>query len=201
MLKGSKDGILIDIQDIKKDLKDIEEKLRNKEFFGENKDFLIKEKDKIYYKDLLSLINKYGHNLILIKEIEQDMKKINIKNIKELDINIQNIKSKIIKKTLRSGQKIDFDGDVVVVGDVNPGSEVLATGDIFIFGKARGLIHAGKNGDKSKIIIALSMEVTQIRIANIYAKGSKDNKPQERIAEKAYLDKDNTLIIEEYKIL
>jgi len=71
-----------------------------------------------------------------------------------------------INKTLRSGTRIEFAGHVVVVGDVNPGAEIIATGNVIVWGRVRGMIHAGSKGDTSAFICALDLSPTQLRIAN-----------------------------------
>jgi len=68
---------------------------------------------------------------------------------------------------LRSGQSIRFSGSVVVIGDVNPGSEIVAEGHIIVLGALKGLVHAGCNGDESCFVTGLSFAPTQLRIANI----------------------------------
>ena len=69
-----------------------------------------------------------------------------------------------LPKTIRSGQRIECQGDVVVVGDVNPGAEIIATGNIAVFGKLRGLAHAGATGRQDVIIVANYLVPQQIRI-------------------------------------
>jgi len=71
-----------------------------------------------------------------------------------------------IRKTLRSGMRVVSDGHVVVFGDVNPGAEIIAAGSIIIWGKLRGVVHAGVRGDETATVCALEMEPTQMRIAN-----------------------------------
>lgn len=71
----------------------------------------------------------------------------------------------LFRRTLRSGRTIHSDGHVVVFGDVNPGAKVIAGGDIVIWGKLRGTVHAGANGDESAIVCALDMNPSQLRIA------------------------------------
>jgi septum site-determining protein MinC len=71
-----------------------------------------------------------------------------------------------LSKTLRSGTRIEFPGHVVVFGDVNPGAEIVAEGNVLIWGRVRGMIHAGSNGDKSAYICALDLSPTQLRIAD-----------------------------------
>ena len=70
-----------------------------------------------------------------------------------------------ISKTLRSGTRIEFPGHVVVVGDVNPGAEIVAEGNVIVWGRVRGMIHAGAKGDTSAYICALDLSATQVRIA------------------------------------
>jgi len=68
---------------------------------------------------------------------------------------------------LRSGQSIRYSGSVVVIGDVNPGSEIVAEGHIIVLGALKGLVHAGCTGDESCFVTGLVFAPTQLRIANI----------------------------------
>lgn len=69
----------------------------------------------------------------------------------------------LLRKTLRSGQKVIFGGNVVVMGDVNPGAEIEAEGDVVVLGTLRGLAHAGCSG-KDAQVMALVMQPTQLRV-------------------------------------
>ena len=69
----------------------------------------------------------------------------------------------LYKGTLRSGQRITYNGNVVVVGDVNPGAEIRAAGDIIVMGTLRGLAHAGVGGATDVAIVAFKLDPTQIR--------------------------------------
>lgn len=71
----------------------------------------------------------------------------------------------LVQRTLRSGQKISFDGNVVILGDVNPGAEVIATGDVIVMGSLRGLVHAGATGNHNSVVVAFKLQPTQLRIA------------------------------------
>lgn len=75
-----------------------------------------------------------------------------------------------LRQTVRSGQSIRHDGTIVLCGDVNPGAEVIATGDIVVFGTLRGVAHAGAAGDEECQIIAINLRPTQIRIAGYIAR-------------------------------
>jgi len=72
----------------------------------------------------------------------------------------------ILKETLRSGRSIYHEGHVVIIGDVNPGAEIVASGDVIVWGRLRGLVHAGALGDETAVICALELSPTQLRIAD-----------------------------------
>jgi septum site-determining protein MinC len=79
------------------------------------------------------------------------------------------------KRTLRSGQKIRHPGHVIVIGDVNPGAEIVAGGHVLVWGSLRGTVHAGATGDEEALVCALDMSPTQLRIA-----GHITRSPEER---------------------
>lgn len=68
--------------------------------------------------------------------------------------------------TLRGGQKIEHDGDVIVAGHANTGSEIMAAGHVVVLGWLKGLVHAGCNGDNNMSVAARSLEAGQVRIGN-----------------------------------
>jgi len=70
-----------------------------------------------------------------------------------------------LKHTLRSGQSIQYPGHVAVIGDVNPGAEIVAGGNIVVWGTVRGVAHAGAFGDEESVICALDLRPSQLRIA------------------------------------
>src|SRR5699024_10424628 len=73
---------------------------------------------------------------------------------------------KAFNRVVRSGQVLRVEGDLLLIGDVNPGGKVVATGDIYIMGNLRGIAHAGINGNRKAIIAASYMKPTQLRIAD-----------------------------------
>lgn len=72
----------------------------------------------------------------------------------------------LLNRTLRSGTRIEFSGHVVVLGDVNPGAEIIAEGNVIVWGRLRGMVHAGAKGNRSAVICALDLSPTQLRIAD-----------------------------------
>ncbi|HWG85654.1 MAG TPA: septum site-determining protein MinC, partial [Deinococcales bacterium] len=79
-------------------------------------------------------------------------------------------RAEIILRTLRSGTRREVPGSVIVVGDVNPGVELIAGGDIVVVGNLRGLAHAGASGQEDAIIWAHRIAAPQVRIANAVAR-------------------------------
>lgn len=80
---------------------------------------------------------------------------------------IEKLETKFVKGSMRSGQKEEFQGNIVIIGDVNFGAEVIAGGSIVVVGTLRGLAHAGANGNKKAIITANTIGAIQVRIANL----------------------------------
>jgi len=70
-----------------------------------------------------------------------------------------------LSRTLRSGTRIEFAGHVVVLGDVNPGAEIVAEGNVVVWGRLRGMVHAGSKGNPAAVICALDLSPTLLRIA------------------------------------
>ncbi len=75
--------------------------------------------------------------------------------------------SLFVERTLRSGQSVQFDGHVIILGDVNPGAEVVASGNIVVLGALRGVAHAGASGDRERTVSAYQLAPTQLRIADL----------------------------------
>ncbi|OGO64514.1 MAG: septum site-determining protein MinC [Chloroflexi bacterium RBG_19FT_COMBO_55_16] len=71
----------------------------------------------------------------------------------------------LVRRTLRSGFSLQHRGHVIVIGDVNPGSEIVAGGDVVVWGRLRGMVHAGAQGEEAAVVCALDLSPTQLRIA------------------------------------
>lgn len=100
----------------------------------------------------------------------------------------------VIRRTLRSGRTVHSVGHVVVLGDVNPGAEIVAAGDIIVWGRVRGNVHAGASGDEGAIVCALDMVPTQLRIAGLLVTSPDDKrrKPRPEVA----LIRDGQIVVE-----
>ncbi len=127
-------------------------------------------------------------------ELILEKNKIYSENIIEPIRNNQNCsKAYFHQGTLRSGELLDINNDLIVLGDVNPGAIIKATGNIMIWGRLLGTAHAGKKGDASKKIGALQLRPVQLRIADKIARG-----PEEQaiagFAEEARIESETIII-------
>ena len=100
----------------------------------------------------------------------------------------------MIARTLRSGQRIDVEGDLVLMGDANPGSILTATGNIVVVGALRGTAHAGINGDDGASVSAYRLQPLQLRIADVIAR-SPDREEQDGKREIARLNEQHEISI------
>jgi len=96
--------------------------------------------------------------------------------------------------TLRSGDHLQCDGDVLIYGDVNPGARVSAGGDVMVWGRLRGIAHAGCHGSTKAKIVALHLRPVQLRISDAVARGPEDQ-PLDGLTEQARLDQ-GVIVIE-----
>ncbi|WP_149453948.1 septum site-determining protein MinC [Pasteuria penetrans] len=81
---------------------------------------------------------------------------------------------RLLSGTIRSGQVLDYRGDVLFLGDINPGGAIHCSGSIYVIGSLRGIAHAGNRGDTKSIIVASSFLPTQLRIAGILSRPPED---------------------------
>lgn len=129
-------------------------------------------------------------------EIEFDMpKSLGLSSIKRaFDKEIAMSETKFHRGSLRSGQKMETEGSLVILGDVNSGAEVMASDNIVVLGALRGLAHAGAKGNKQAIIAAGLFDSVQVRIANIVKEINRDEEPMHK---QAYLSViDDKIVIE-----
>jgi septum site-determining protein MinC len=108
-------------------------------------------------------------------------------------------KALFIRRTIRSGQMVRYPGHITVIGDVNPGAEVVASGDIMIWGKLRGTVHAGAQGDDSAIVCSLFLAPTQLRIGNHIARSPEGEERDLTIPEIARVD-EKEIVVEPWNL-
>ena len=146
---------------------------------------VLKEKEK---DEIKKLISKSIDVKITFGETSELLGLHAIKKTYESEIDTSD--TKFIRGSLRSGQKEEFTGSIVVLGDLNYGAEVIAGENIIVTGTLRGLAHAGANGNKKAIISANSIDCIQVRIANVVKEIDNTDIKLPFI----YLDEDNIVI-------
>lgn len=147
------------IQPTEEDLKKLNSK---SDLFGENVHDLA-------FQELAQeegILNKENLNAYAAMDDDEipDMK------LKDDEEDIEKLPTLYLNQTLRSGQTVTSDGNIVVIGDANPGSEIIARGDVTVWGVLGGIAHAGSKGNAKACIRALKLNAIQLRIANFYAR-------------------------------
>ncbi len=173
--------------------------------FPKDKDFdrSIKELEKklssAFFKGSLAIIE---HDETLSQEekekIEKLLKKHNTGILAYRQSSSNSFKEKkslkIINKTVRSGQRIEYDGDVLIIGDVNPDAYVIASGNIIVMGTLRGIVHAGANGDETAVVMALKLKPQQLRIASYITRSPDEPAGEPEYPEKAFVENQQIFI-------
>ena len=147
---------------------------------------------------------RVGNNEKNIEDIKnignkkEDLKaELGLHGIKEtFNKEINTSKTKFHKGSLRSGQKLEFEGSLVIIGDVNSGAEVIAEENIVVLGALRGLAHSGAKGNKNAFIAAEKVLSPQIRIADKIAELERKNFDKENIKTFAFLNEKEEIVIE-----
>lgn len=117
-------------------------------------------------------------------DVDFDMpKELGLSNIKKTFIQeVSNSETKFHRGSIRSGQRMEEEGSIVILGDVNSGAEIIAADNIVILGTLRGLAHAGAKGNRKAIIAAGKLDTVQLRIANVVKEINRDEEPMHREA-------------------
>ena len=175
-------------------LEDLTKKMKELKKMYKNEDTPIYVSGKVLKNKEIEEIQKKIKSEINV-EIEFDSPKVlglhGIKKAFEQEINSS--ETKFYRGSLRSGKKIEYEGSIVIIGDVNGGAEVISGENIVVLGNLRGLAHAGAKGNKSAIIAAEAMDTAQIRIANIVKELEKEETERRHVY--IYV-KENEIIIE-----
>ena len=144
-------------------------------------------------EELLQIIRKHATmDITFVKTENNEVKELSDLLAKEMSP--RNL-TKFHKGSLRNGQKIEFEGSVVVVGDVNPGAEIKAGGNIIVLGQLKGMVHAGCKGDTDAFVTAIFMAPIQLRIADIITRFPEENKKGPKPPEYAFVQKGQIFVM------
>ncbi|WP_066194426.1 MULTISPECIES: septum site-determining protein MinC [Gracilibacillus] len=174
-IKGTRDGLTLFLDDQcawHEILRELEEILSTKHITEDEPVVTVKVELGNRYitqeqeQSLTELIRKYNKLEVgqVVSNVMLRQKALEWKD--ETDIHLHN-------KIIRSGQVLQVTGDLLLIGDVNPGGRVIATGNIFIMGNLKGVAHAGYQGNREAIIAAAHMAPSQLRIAELISRADK----------------------------
>ena len=150
-------------------IEELESKIPKLKDFYQSSRIPIRVTGKLFSENEIETIKR-----IIQDEIEVEVKFDDVSDLlglhaikKTFQTNTEVSETKYIQNSVRSGQREEYSGSLVIIGDVNAGGEVIAGGNVTITGALRGVAHAGANGNMLAIIAANSIDVTQIRIGNL----------------------------------
>ena len=165
-----KDSIVLKIKEdatTNEILSELQEKLPDLKDFYKDEKTPIMVTGKILKRFEIDSIQKLIQNVIKVKVDFDSPKTLGLHGIKRtFRKDIQISETKFYKGSIRSGQKMEFEGSIVIIGDVNDGAEVIAEDNIAVLGNLRGMAHAGAKGNEKAIIAASIINSPQIRIAS-----------------------------------
>lgn len=198
IFKGNKDGVTVYLngesyENVKKTIIDKIES--GKDFFTGCRLSIVDEYGKLPTEDLFELEKtlKETYNITtVISHIKAEQEKT-----EKVFSGIHEGRAKFVRNTVRSGQRINYNGNVIVMGDVNSGAEIIAAGNIVVLGVLRGIANAGSNGNRHAIIAASVLQPALLKIADVIARSPDDNFEKPLLPEIASI-KDGLITVEPY---
>ncbi len=199
--KGTKDGFIIVVNneaDFHNAKENLIEKINSNLFFFKGSQF-----SDIYATNLSDdeknklinfLVTKF--NIKFLKKEKTILKDIS-KECSYTNINFEKT-TKFIKNTIRSGAFVEYEGNIVVLGDVNPGAQLIATGNIVVMGALRGIAHAGSKGDDLAFVSAIKLNPIQLRISSVIAISPEDENLSANILPQIAFVHEGHIVIENY---
>lgn len=196
-IKGTKEGLIFYLDDdcsFHEIYGELEQTLASAAAYSENEEQAVSVILKVGYRyvkpnqkqQLKELIEKDGRFLVARYDADVVGKAEAEKWFDESEV-------KAVTQIVRSGQVVEVTGDLLLIGDVNPGGQVKATGNIFVLGNLHGIAHAGTHGNEQAIIAASYMHPTQLRISQ-YISRAPDYEAEGVYMECGYFDQENNKI-------
>jgi septum site-determining protein MinC len=205
LIKGNKDGINTTIymnkfacfEDM---LKMLIKKLSKGKHFYKGTTLILKIDLKLINKKELeilkeALLTEIELKDIVLEDIEKEIQQVNEKETRIFS-GVYEGKTKFIRKTVRGGQCISYQGNIVIIGDINSGAEIYAAGNVIVLGFIKGKVSAGTNGNSKAVIAAFLLQPEILTIASLIAM-SPDDVEKPSYPELAKI-KDGSIIVEPY---
>lgn len=203
VLKGNKYGIVVMLD---KDIPFSELKELVAAKFRESSKFFGKESMGVSFEgrvlsdseacEMLHIINENSElNIVCIIDNKKETEEYFKRGVEAKLAGMNTGSGQFYRGTLRSGQVLESDTSVIILGDVNPGAKIISAGNIVVLGALKGTVFAGANGDESSFVVALEMNPVQVRIGDIIARSADKPKKQANPETKiAYVDGENIYI-------
>ncbi|HZK32909.1 MAG TPA: septum site-determining protein MinC [Tissierellaceae bacterium] len=202
--KGVNEGVFVNIQgdDMEAIKEEVNRKMETSLSFYRGTNIIGIRSEKLPYKDMLEIkfMLKYKYDLSISEDIDFEIKPKDLKPEESMEGIFEGIDSgmtKFVNGTIRSGQVEIYTGNIVIIGDVNPGGLIQAKGNIIVLGSIRGLAHAGIGGNRKAIVAAYNLQPTQLRIADIIVRPPDEGAESYKLPEIAKI-KNGKVIIEPY---
>ncbi|PLT32402.1 septum site-determining protein MinC [Bacillus sp. V5-8f] len=204
MIKGTKDGLTLHLDDscsFFELLNELDTKLSANYRFQENDPLIavkvhtgnryLSEEQKEKIRDVIRQKKK-----LVVDEIHS-----NVVTKEEARQWIEENQMATVAKMVRSGQVLEVPGDLLLIGDVNPGGTVIAGGNIYVMGILKGIAHAGTGGNEESIIAASVMKPAQLRICGIVSRAPDGYAEEGHDMECAYIDDNGHVVIDKLQVL
>lgn len=195
MLKGNKSGIRIILDDklsFEELLEKVIEKFQNSaDFLGDNQVVVAFGGRELSEHEEAVLLNTIQENskLQIVVVIDEDAEREALyeRSLQEKLMAMNSNSGQFFKGNLRSGQVMEFETSIVILGDVNVGAQVVSTGNVIVLGKLYGTVYAGASGKEDAFIVATKMNPIQIRISDVIARTPDEKETPSEVPQIAYL--------------
>lgn len=218
-IKGTKDGLVIALGDgpLEEVLEELEKRLTSKASFFLGGRVALRAGDRVLSTDQLRAIGatmeQAGVTLWAIESaqpethvaarelgLETSMQGVAVESSvpsAQSQVSREELPGIVVRRTVRAGQELHYPGHITLIGDVNPGAEVIAGGDVLVWGKLRGAVYAGVLEDDGAVVCALQLAPSQIRIGSHIAQPPERARPPKQ-AEMASVH-EGTIVVERWE--
>lgn len=204
MLKGNKSGIRI-ILDEKLSFEELLEKVtekfqNNADFLGDNRVVVAFDGRELSDEEEAVLLHTIQENsklkIVCVIDEDKEREMLYERTLQEKLMAIDSNSGQFFKGNLRSGQVMEFETSIVILGDVNVGAQVVSTGNVIVLGKLNGTVYAGASGREDAFIVATKMNPIQIRISDVIARTPDEKETPSNVPQIAYL-KDGAIYMDD----
>lgn len=205
VIKGNKHGIVVVLDpdmEFDKLMELISEKFKSASKFFDNANMAIsfegrKLSDEEERKILDVIADESELNIVCVIDNDELRQQYFKKTVDEKISEMSSQTGQFYKGTLRSGQVLESESSIIILGDVNPGGKVIAKGNVIVLGSLKGNIFAGAAGNEDSFVVAIEMDPMQIRIGDVIARcsdGTSNKKAKDNTSKIAYVEDGNIYI-------